>query len=151
MINMRSLNDSNSQIEILDMMSEVNIFSIISDYNKSNPEITVECNPYNSVKLLDNTLVYINEEYKHYINLKYIMAITLKKYNSGFESNGETAYLYETLANYNSEKAVEVPYFGEVKEYFSGTDKFIILEDNEYLHIINVNKVGAVVIKNDGK
>jgi hypothetical protein len=79
------------------------------------------------------------------------MAITLKKYNSGFESNGETAYLYETLANYNSEKAVEVPYFGEVKEYFSGTDKFIILEDNEYLHIINVNKVGAVVIKNDGK
>ncbi|MBD7911137.1 hypothetical protein [Clostridium cibarium] len=149
MINIKSLNDSNSQIEILDMVSEVNIFMTLSDYDKSNPEVTAECNSYNCVKLMDNTLLYVSEEYKHYINLKYVMAITLKKYNNGYEINSETAYLYDTLANYNSEKAIELTYYGEVKEYYSGTDKYLILEDNEYFHIINVSKLGAVVVKNN--
>ncbi|WP_143318267.1 hypothetical protein [Clostridium sp. HBUAS56017] len=149
MINIKSLNDSNSQIEILNMVSEVNIFMTLSDYDKSNPEVTAECNSYNCVKLMDNTLLYVSEEYKHYINLKYVMAITLKKYNNGYEINSETAYLYDTLANYNSEKAIELTYYGEVKEYYSGTDKYLILEDNEYFHIINVSKLGAVVVKNN--
>jgi hypothetical protein len=149
MINTRNLENSNSQIEILDRVSEVNIYTILSDYNKSKPEVTVECEPYNAVKLLDNILVYSSAGYKHYINLKNIMVITLKKLNSSYESTDVTAYLYDSLASYNSEKSVEVPYFGTVKEYFYGTDKFIILEDKEYLHLINVNKLSAVVLKND--
>lgn len=95
MVNTRNLEDSNSQIEILDRVSEVNIYTILSDYNKSKPGVTVECD------------------------------------------------------SYNSEKAVEVPYFGEVKEFFYLADKFMVFEDKEYLHLINVNKLSAVVIKSD--
>lgn len=149
MINTRYLNDSNSQIEILDRISEVNIFTILSDYNKSKPEVTVECEPYNSIRLLDNILVYNSEGYKHYINLKDIVVVILKKVDSSYESNNEIAYLYESLVSYNSERAVEVPYFGTVKEYFYGVDKIIILEDKEYLHLINVNRLSAVVLKDE--
>jgi len=149
MINTRYLNDSNSQIEILDRISEVNIFTILSNYNKSKPEVTVECEPYNSVRLLDNILVYNSDGYKHYINLKDIIVATLKKIDSSYESTNEIAYLYESLVSYNSERAVEVPYFGTVKEYFYGIDKIIILEDKEYLHLINVNRLSAVVLKNE--
>lgn len=149
MINTRYLNDSNSQIEILDRISEVNIFTILSDYNKSKPEVTVECEPYKSVRLLDNILVYNNQGYKHYINLKDIIVVTLKKVDSSYESTNEIAYLYDSLVSYNSERSIEVLYFGTVKEYFYGVDKIIILEDKEYLHLINVNRLSAVVLKDE--
>lgn len=149
MVNTRNLEDSNSHIEILDRVSEVNIYTILSDYNKSKPGVTVECDSYNSAKLSGDILFYSSEGYKHYINLKDVVAVTLKKLDSSFESVNEVAYLYDSLASYNSEKAVEVPYFGEVKEFFYLADKFMVFEDKEYLHLINVNKLSAVVIKSD--
>ena len=151
MIDIREINNSNSQIEILNRISEVNIFTALSDYNKSKPQVTVECNPNNYVKLLDDLLVYSNEGYKHYISLKDIIVITLKKAYGDYENTDKTVYLYDSLANYNNEKAVEVPYFGEVKEQLYNRDKVIIIEDKEYLHLINVDKLSAVVLSNDGE
>ena len=93
MINTRNLEDSNSQIEILDRVSEVNIYTSLSSYNKSKPEVTVECDSSNTVKLLGDILFYSSEGYKHYINLKDVVAVTLKKLDSSFESANEVAYL----------------------------------------------------------
>lgn len=151
MIDIREINNSNSQIEILNRISEVNIFTALSDYNKSKPQVTVECNPNNYIKLLDDLLVYSNEGYKHYISLKDIIVITLKKAYGDYENTDKTIYLYDSLANYNNEKAIEVPYFGEVKEQLYNRDKVIIIEDKEYLHLINVYKLSAIVLSNDGE
>jgi len=151
MINTREINNSNSQIEILNRMSEVNIYTTLSDYNNSKPKVTVECNPYNNVKLLDNILIYNNEEYKHHINLMETLVITLKKADVDYEATDKVAYLYDSLSNFNSEKAVEVPYFGRVKEQFCEREKFIFIEDKEYLHLINVAKLSALVLSKDGE
>ena len=151
MINTSEINNSNSQIEILNRISEVNIYTALSEYNNSKPKVTVVCNPNNYIKLLDNILIYYNEEYKHHINLIDIIVITLKKADEDYEATNKSAYLYDTLSNYNSEKAVEVPYFGRVKEHLSGREKFIIIEDKEYLHLINVDKLSALVLSNDGE
>lgn len=148
MINIRNLNNSNSQIEISDRVSEVNMYTSLSSYNKSKPEVTVECDSSNTVKLLDGVLVYSSQGYKHYINLNNVTVVTFKKLDKSFDSTCDIAYIYESLTNYNSEKAIEVPYIGAAKEYLCGTDKFMILEDKEYLHLLNVNKVSAVVVKN---
>lgn len=148
MINIRKLNDSNSQVEFGDMLSEVNIYETLSGYNKSRPDVTVACDYYNNIKLFDNTLVYVGDGYKHYINLNDVTVVTFKKYSSGFDANSETAYLYDTFSSYNSERAVEVEYFGRVEELIFGINKLIALEDNQYVHLINANKLSAVVIKN---
>jgi hypothetical protein len=151
MIDIREINNCNSQIEILNSISEVNIFTTLLDYNKSKPQVTVECNPNNYVKLLDDLLVYSNDGYRHYISLKDILVITLKKAYGDYENTDKTAYLYDSLTNYNNEKAIEVPYFGEVKEQLYNRDKVIIIEDKEYLHLLNVDKLSAVVLSNDGE
>ncbi|MDS0528073.1 hypothetical protein NNC19_20470 [Clostridium sp. SHJSY1] len=148
MINIRKLNDSNSQVEFADMLSEVNIYETLSGYDKSRADVTVECDYYNTIKVLDNKLVYTGDGYKHYINLDDLTVVTFKKYSSGFDANSETAYLYDTFSSYNSERAVEVEYFGRVEEIIFGMNKFIVLEDNQYVHLINTNKLSVVVIKN---
>lgn len=151
MIDIREINNSNSQIEILNRISEVNIYTTLSDYNKSKPQVTVECNPNNYIKLLDGILIYSNEGYKHYISLKDIIVITLKKAYVDYENTDKVAYLYDSLANYNNEKSVEVPYFGIVKEQFYSSEKGILIEDKEYLHLINIDKLSAVVLSDDGE
>ncbi|MDP4143409.1 MAG: hypothetical protein Q8936_02845 [Bacillota bacterium] len=149
MVNITNLNGSNSQIEISNRISEVNIYLDLSEYNKARPAISVQCDPYHKVKLLGNTLLYSSTDYTHYLNLDDILVITLKKSDIDYQAVDTTAYLYGSLNDYNREKAVEVPYSGKAIEHFNGISRLVFIEDKEFIHLINEGKLSAFVVKNN--
>lgn len=119
-------------------MFELYIYDNIRDYDRGNPNVVLNATDID----IANGLVIIRDEDRvtHYLNN--FLALTYKNQYSVTYTNN-TVYFYESIAAYNnSREATSVEVYSIENKY-----GFLVMQ-NDYSHIINVNKFAAITSVN---